>query len=534
MKTKMSAHGGFAIVYGLAVLLIATISGTAILFLTQKDRSAGADYAGMRASSRAALAALKAFEGQCAIAPDTSLAILKRYISDHTYKWLLGPTAAVANTEQKIEFCGTSNGPKYSARIIGYDSVTSLITVEGIGYDGSGGKKKVTASYRLDGLKYAATPPKPAFAAFLGGALQNVNDTVNITGDVYLSLLGDATSQHFNYGGRITGNLKTRKTTDTMLDISDPLTVTGKAWMRCKLQPKDTFKILGKAAFEKGFQNFDKAIDVYGTSYFNQSSNLPSANCIIGHSNTVFYYDYAITSDRFTSGFSSKKSVSSLMSLADSMGMSPNDERPDTVILPSALTDLALHVSGGSVSANTVENLWTNQRTAGKLYKDKWLVLQLDNDITGGGGGPFTKKVIIMTGNHSINAGVNWYDCADTSNTFIYITGTGLMNDFGVPDNKKFRGYIYVNSSSNVIYKFGKNTTFYGAICHAKGSSFNLNTGPKGTLNIIYGPGSLGASAVAELSNLGLIQQAGTTVFTTPGLNLADLKIRPSLLGIQM
>ncbi len=527
MKNMINNHGGFAIVYGLVVLLLVTVSGTAILFLTQKDRVAVADYASIRSSSQAALAALKAFEGQCQKAPDTALAILKKYSSDHEYKWLLGSSSAVANIEQKILFGSGANAPKYSARILGFDEDNSFIIIEGIGYDGNGGKKKVVASYQLDGIVMSVPAPIKVYGLYLGGTLGNCNSTVNITGDVYLSMDGSTNPQHFNQGGTITGNLKTGNKSN-VLDISSNLTVTGKAFIRCPLMCNNAFRVNDKAGFEKEINPLNQQMQLFGDAFFN--STYPSSwNSNVNMNGHAVKYNPALPVAKFTN--TSSATSASGIDIATELGMAPGDEYADSVIMPTWPGGVVKNVSG-SISASDVETWWTQKQTAGKLYQNEWLVLELNGDVSMNGGGPFAKKVIWITGSHVMNVNGNWYDCADGSITMIYVNGSGYINGLGVPANKKFRGYVFENSTSSngISYQFGSNTTFYGAIHHGKGN-FNLNSGP---LNLVFNAGSLGQTAIQELVDLGLIIPSGSTTVLPPGLNLVDLRIRPTMLGMQM
>jgi hypothetical protein len=532
MKYKISNQGGFAAVYGLIVLLLATLSGTAILFMTQKDRASVTDYAGVRSSSLAAIAALKAFEGQCAIAPDTTFAILKKYIINHNYKWLLGPSSASAATEQKIQFWNSSSAPKYSARIIGYDSGNSFIVIEGIGYDGMGGKKKAVASYQLDGLVMVKAQPVQSFGLFLGGALGNCNVATNLTGDVYLSLGGGLAEQHFNQGGTITGNLKTGDGTN-VFDVNTNLTVTGNAYIRAPLKCSAVLRVNNKSGFEKQITVLDQQMQLFGDAFFN--STYPSSwNKDINLNNHAVTYNStspSIPTSKFVNASPAPVAKSSI-NIPNELGMTAgNESAADTVIMPVFAAGVTLTVSGAITSSN-VETWWSNQKTAGKLYVNKWLVLKLNGAVSMNGGGPFTKKVIWITDNNAITVNGNWYDCADTSNTLIYVNGSGSMTGMGVPANKKFRGYIYNLSGTGNTYQFGASTTFYGSIHHAKGN-FDLNNGG-GPLNLVFNSGSLGYTALQELIDLGIVVVPGASTAFPPGLNLVDLKIRPTMIGMQL
>jgi hypothetical protein len=531
-------RGGYAVVYGLFVLMLATVAGTAILFMTQKDHIASADYAGSRTSSIAAMAALKAFEGQCSANPTLTYAILQKYINNHNCKWLFGANTTVDNTQElKIDLTANTNGPEYSARIVGFDSVNSYIVIEGIGYDGSGGKKKVLASYELGGLNLTTVYSIPGYGMYLGGSLTNSNAQINILGNVYLSMNGCGNCQHFNVGGTITGDLKTASTSNyLMIPSTGALTVTGKAFIRCPMEVQAVFRVNDKAGFEMGYNNFTSTIQLYGNSYFNQTANFGSANCVVGHTTNLVRYNSAISLDRFSTGFSARTSVTTTMSLADSLGMTSGDESPYTVTMPSWGSGVVKDVAAGTYQVSDVTSWWTSQQTAGKLYQDEWLILRLTGAITMNGNGTFYNRVIWLTNGYNINSYgtpgyATWYDCDDASNTMIYVTGTSVLDLWGVPNNKRFRGYIYFDSPNTSNLKLGgDNTVINGAICYKQGA-FNLNAGK---LNIVYNNGSLGQSALQEYIDLGIIAPPGMAGTTPKRLDLVDFKIRPNLLGVQL
>jgi hypothetical protein len=152
-------RNGFAMVYGLIILLMITVCGTGIFFMMRKQQEASTNYRSSQAAVRAATASLEAFKGQLELAPDSCVAILKKFLSNSNYKWLLG-SSSVANVEQFQQY----NGQRFSVSIKSYDSVHAVIVVEGHGYDALGGRKIITASYHLDGLSnkiYQNLPPVP-------------------------------------------------------------------------------------------------------------------------------------------------------------------------------------------------------------------------------------------------------------------------------------------------------------------------------------------------------------------------------------
>jgi hypothetical protein len=327
----------------------------------------------------------------------------------------------------------------------------------------------------------------------------------------------------------ITGDIKTGDGTN-VLDVNKTLTISKKAFFRCPMSVGTVLTVNGKSGFEKQISPLDNQMQLKDNAFFN--SPYPSSwNSSVNMNNHDVKYKSVPDTKFINKGPGSASS--STIDIAAELGMAPGNEHSDTVVMPSMDASI-IQTSSSDISASSVETLWTHQKTAGKLYNNKWLILKLGNTVGVSGTGTFTKRVVIIAGDFAINANGGFYDCADTSNTLIYLNGSGYFNGMGVPDNKRFRGYIYVNSSyaSNISYQFGKKTKFYGAICHSKGK-FDLNGG--GPLNLFYDAGSLGESAIKELIADGFIVTAGTSPSPySPGLNLVDYKIRPTLLGMQL
>jgi hypothetical protein len=497
-----SKRSGFAIVYGLLILLFITVTGTAILVMTRSDRESAARYQNSQVAFQAAQIALKAVEGQLANAPDTVVALLRKFLVTSDHKWLLG---AKVSDAKKINLINLGTDSKYSAKIIGFDSVNSLLTIEAMGYDNLGSKKRVTAMYKLSGLSVPSLKAVRPYGLFLGGALSNCSAPINIIGDVYLNMGGSVALQYFNKGGTINGNFKTGTSNAFGLNSGGALTVIGNAFIRCAMQPQDILTVNGKAGFEnKTISNMNPGSGKFvlkGNSFFNETSTFGYAGCVVGAASKYVRYNSGIGADRFT-GFLTKNPVASQMSLADSLGMVPGDEACDTVKLPTTWD--VMYVSG-TITATNVESWWGSQQSAGKLYQGEWLVLRLNGSVTMNGGS-FTKKVIWITDNNCISVNGTWYDCSDESNTFIHVNGTGCMYGMGVPNNKSFRGYIFVTTTNanGVSYQFGTGTVFKGAIEQTAGI-FNLNSG---TLNLDFSPGSSGQEAVQEIVDLGLVVAA--------------------------
>jgi hypothetical protein len=533
MKLHLCNRNGFALVYSLVILVLASIGGTALLFMTQRGNIEASDYTSMRSSSLAAVAALKACEGQFLNDPNTALSLLKGYLYN-SKEWLLG--SAPSSTPQKIPFWNGADSPEYAARIIGYDSVNQYVIIEGIGYGSYGGRKKAIGAYQLSGLGLSDNPIGTKYALFLGGQLENCNEPISIQGDVYLSAQGNNpwtnTTQHFNRGGKINGDFKTAST-NQILDFTNTIWITGNAFWQCGLMPQAELRIDGLAGFTftGGYQNWNQTIQLKNNAWVIAPYNLPGSR-INGLSDKTVRYCNPVTSGCFT-GFGNIWPASlTASSIATSLGSTADDESTFGLSLPTWKSGVVENISG-DVWGSTLENLWTAHEAAGTLFQEEWLVLQM-NGTTRPKGGSFTKKAIIMTGNNYLNANGVFFNCSDEANLFIIANGSGALQGLGPGDDGNFRGMIYVNSSNlgNMTYQFGSNSRFYGVIHHASQTKFDINDGNADSARIWFGH-PLGQSAMQEIANSGILTIPGQTG-TTRTMVLKDMKIRPTLQFMQL
>jgi len=535
---------GFALVYGLVVLLLACVGGTALLFLARKDHMNASDYSQMRNASLAAMAALKSFEGQMRDDPNGTLNILKEYVDDQNDRYLFGPQ--LSHNEVKVNLWGDDliNGiksPQYSAKIVSFDQTNYFISLEAKGYGSNGGIRKIIATYELAGLGLTDCTLGSSFGLFLNGMLENCNARIYIKGDVYLSMNGGSSNQHFNLGGKIEGNLKTASNTNVMdFSGSGALAVTGKALFLCKVQPQAVLKVSKDAVFSKDFVNFTSTVMVDGNVYVATGSNFGNANCIDGDNGggKTAYYRYAtgVSSDRFKD-FTYKANLTTYTEtyLASQLGMTATAEVPFGLNLPASWgTNVAKSVSG-SVSGSNLDTWWGEKQAAGLLYQNEWLILNQTGGISMTGG-TFTKKVIWVTNGNTITVNKNWPGCALTSNTLLIVNGTGFLSNMGVPNGSNFRGLIYhskENTTTNTQYAFGGSSTVYGAIQHAGNAKFNLNGSPGDSLKIFF-TDPIGQTAIQEIVNTGVILGPGIAAPEVRVLDLADTKIRSTLASLQM
>ena len=527
MLKIMKNERGFAVVYGLVVLLLASITGTGLMFMAMRGRIGSTDHAIIRSASQAAVSGLKACEGQFLNDPVTALAILNKYKDDNDFKWMLG-TETNSNTEQRIQLGSGSGSPECSARILGFDETNYFIKIESIGYGGIGGKKRAVASYHLGGLGQSNMHITNN-ALFLGGDFQNINKPVSVKGDVYLRMQGTSSSiQHFNQGGTIDGNFKTGQSAAT-LDISEPLTITGTAFFQSRLMPNKKITVLGKAGFTGEYTNWNTNIDLFDDAYFISPSNPGYTDRVVGQSGKTVTYSDPISGSLFTGfGTETQDDTQDSNSIAANLGTTADTLVPLDYQLPDWETGVVQDISG-DIDGSTLENYWNDHETAGTLYQDKWLVLNMTGSVNGLGGN-FTKKSIWITNNNSFAGD---FFC-NTSTTLFIVNGSGRVDNMKVKDNCNFQGLIYVNSSytSTMNFEFGDNSILYGAIHYVNGT-FNLNSGNCDSVRIYFSD-PVAQSALQEINETGIIKAQGQANPPNSSIVLFDKKIRPTLLGMQL
>ena len=528
MLNILKNERGFAMVYGLVVLLLASITGTGLMFMSMRGRIGSTDYAQIRAASQAAVSGLKACEAQFLNDPVTALAILQQYKNDDTYQWLFGDENN-SNTEHKIQI---GNGSEYSARILGFDATNYFVKIESIGYRGNGGKKRAVASYQLGGLGLSDLPVTLAHGLFLGGRMQNANGALAIKGDVYFRMFNNS-NQQFNKGIRIDGNFQTAQSTATLY-FNEGATITGTAFFQCRVCPQGSgpIRVYDKAGFTGGFENFNTTMKLHDDAYFISPFQLNWNNMVDGQNNgkTVRYRN-PVDNDLFT-GFGSETYDNDLDAdeIAEKLGTTANPLPSLGLNLPTSWEAGVVQNISSNVSGSNLEDYWEAHRAAGTLYQDKWLVLNMTNSLAvNGGDNSFTKKSIWITNNNYLNG-----EFFLNASTTLIIINDGWFQ-MKLPANCNFRGLIYAittGDEKNQNYNFGDNAILYGSIYHANQAMFNIMG--EGDSIRIYFKDPVAQSAIKEIMNTGIILPPGAATLPDRNIELIDKKIRPTLLGMQL
>lgn len=519
MEKGTSKNGGFAVVYGLAVLLLASIGGMSIMYVSQKDKITASDYSKMRTAANAARAALDAFEGQCNSRPQEVLDILRQYKKKPAYKWLLN-TADKANSETKFKCWNGVDAPLLSACIMKFDSAQLLIQVKGIGYGGLGGKKNAIGIYKLKGIGLTNSWAQKD-AIYLAGEGRNFDRKIIVNGNVYFGA-----DVHFNgsaEGSIINGDFKTGNSSEQS-EFDVPFTIKGKAYFQTPIKVNGTygFTVYGESGFEKSI-NTGPNLYFYNNVYVNGAvagnGQLDMNFNKITYSGLYIPIVYKFKNPGSSINNRDKIDIASILQMKTG-----NDPHLIANVNGIPLTKIIKisNLRWSNFTASTLQTKYENAYAKGQLWND-FLVINVDAIVSmADGGGTFNGKVIWIVEN-KMNCNGNWYDCDPTSNTLVYVKSGGSV--IGLGSGKKFRGYVHVEGSGNVTYLWKSGNSFKGAIHHVSDNSgFQLNSSNGVDWNI-----SFDESVLNEFMESGLITPPGGN---TGGFVINDVKLRPELVSI--
>jgi hypothetical protein len=513
MKKATLKNDGFAIVYGLAVFFIASVSGLSILYISQKDRASAGDYSKVRSSAMSARAALTAFENQCETQPQVILDILKKYNINNSNKWLLGD-ALNAGSETRFKCWNGPDAPSLSACIMKYDSVNLLLQVQGIGYGAGGGKKKAIGIYRLKGALEDIVWDQEN-AIHLVCPAYNIDQRIIVNGNIYCG-----NGFHFNGGAAgniINGDVKTGNS-NIESSFDGNTTINGKAFFQTSVNIKGSASLTvnGKSGFQKSIYN-DGGVHLFGNTYINSTVG---GNVKINLHNNIVTHSGSVNNNSIMNASQIINNYGTI-DIADELNMKDGNELCFTVKIDQIDNKYIQNwPSGGVITAEILNQKYQQAAAYGDLWND-FMVIRIKNYANmQSSAGTFTGKVIwIVESGMTCNG--NWYDCSASSNTMVYVKSGGEVNGLG--SGKNFRGYVYVEGSGKVDYKFGNGNTFRGAIHHvSENSKFQLNSGAE--LNIFYDK-----EVLKEFVRFDVIAPPGVT---SRVLILNDIKLRAELLSL--
>ncbi len=519
MKQKpVQSNSGFAAVYGIVILLVASIAGVALITISQKDNISSIDQVKMRTASVASEAALRAVEQQCESQPQVITDIVNNYIKlgNNTAGkgWLLS-TAANWDRENKISLDSTiPNPPQYSARILSFNPDNMMMQVEGFGYGGTSGRKKAIGFYQLNGVD--AVMPYSKYAIDIRCEAQYFDRPIIVTGNVCFS-----DKLQFNGGasGSIIDGTFQAVSTTAQVSFSGSVTFKNKALFMGPVTSNVPITLMDNAGFNSSVYVDDIADarnDVYfnntinGNSYFNMNGR--TAHRGSAHINPARISGGSLVQD------GASIDVASVLSLSSSL---PPALQFDISSIPASKILNASVVFGSQVDASKINTVYSSN--TGSLWNN-YLVIKVDNSLQMNrilGSNLVNHKTLwIIEGAMTVPSG--WYDCGTGTMTVIYLRSHGSVNDLGSVGY--FRGYIHAADTSSIIYNWRTGNNFVGAMHHSSiKSSFQLNTGS--TLNL-----TLDESVLDELVTLGLLKIQSAPPITKQVV-VTDLKIRPRIFG---
>lgn len=516
-------QNGFAVVYGLAILFAATIAGTSLTYITNKDKVASTEMVKVRAAAIAARASLQAVEGQFAKQPAVAYNIIKKYTTNPSYKWLLGNDPNSANNPVSVQLKPDNpNSPSFSARIMRFDPTSALLQVEGIGKGGgfSGGKKSVVAIYSIGGVEQK-TSHKKRHALYIAGEGKNFDTRITINGDVYFG--GDVM---FNGGANnslINGNLKVGVTSNPTAQFrSDAnLTVKGNAYIQTNFFSQAGLTVEGKMGFEKDVEIRNNQMQLHGDAYFN--GRIPNDCWNINMNNHKATYTNRIENSSKIINASARENIGGgRIDIASRLGMEAGDEtafRVDISSIDESYIQPVGSIIPDKITSSSLQ--WAYDHTpADKKWNDFMVVRVNSEKAIQDDGGTFNGKVIWIV-ESKIICNQSLFKSSANSNSLFYVKSGGEITELGGVND--FRGYVHVEGTGTVTQAW-KGGTFNGAIHYAsENANFQFNSGCHLTMNY-------DTDAIQEFIDMGIVDPRQDLV--EKELVLQDTRIRPILQGV--
>ncbi|HEX2957384.1 MAG TPA: hypothetical protein VHO70_11160 [Chitinispirillaceae bacterium] len=508
---------GFATMYGIIILFVASIAGVSLITISQKDNISSIDQVKMRTASVSAEAALRAVEQQCENQPQTIIDIVNKFVklgSSTTNKgWLLS-NATDWDRENRISLDSTvANAPQYSARVLSFNTDNLIMQVEGYGYGGTSGRKKAIGLYQLSGVE-AALPYKK-YAIDIRCEAQYFDRPINVLGNVCFS---DALQFNGGASGSIIDGTFEAVSPTAQVTFAGSVTFKNKALFMGPVTGNVPFTLMSNAGFNSSV-HVDGIADARNDVYFNNTINGNRYFNMNGH--TAHHGATYINPARISNGSlvqdGSSIDVASVLSLSSAL---PPSLQFDISSIPAAKILRSSVVFGSQVDATKINNLYTSSSS---LWND-YLVIKVDNSLqmNRNWGSNLVNHKTLWIIESAMTTPSGWYDCGTGTMTVIYLRSHGSVNDLGT--SGYFRGYIHASDNTNVIYNWRTGNNFIGAIHHSShDAGFQMNTGS--TWNI-----TLDESVLEELITLGLLRIPGANT-SIKQLVLSDLKIRPRVIG---
>jgi hypothetical protein len=525
MKTRclsINNQSGVAVLIVLFMLFIATIAGLSILFLASKDKVASSDSSKIRNVAIAANASLAACENQLSLQPLVVTDIINKYVKDHSYKYLLVPSASSANS-QKVVPLGNS-GLQYAVEISAYDKVNNILQIRGTGFGASNEQKTVTAIYKLSGLELAAaaSPSTSRYALYLAGDGRNFDKKVNITGNAFFG-----TDFHFNGGANgsaIHGFLKTGYdiNKESSIDASgftvDSAVYIGTKW---KINGSASATFNSKTGIE-GSMWLDNQLTCKGDGWFNGANG---GNCLfnINMSFKKITHSGQISILRVLNR-TEKNMNATITDIASNVGLSTTDDRvwkmDTTGLMSKAL------VPSGNLTATILQKMYdtcTQKYNGYMVLFDNSGWFNLSSDTT-----TFNGKVIWITRN-GMNCNGYFPTMTASSRMFVFACGSATINGFGGLSGALINSVVLLQDNAGITMMWSGTNTINGAIhLTSVDNKWQCNSGGP-QLNIVYNQ-----SVIDDFDALGILKRPLPPGNSAPEgtVVLKDFKIRTELVAV--
>lgn len=518
-------QAGYATAAVLVLLVVSAIAG-AYLLKTSKHRAAAvSNYYQARSAAFAAQAGLAAglagFEAQSS----QSIQRLNNYLADTNKAWLLGGLSQAGSATWTSIGSGDQS---YAARILGFDPATGLVKLTSEGRGPGGSVSQTYGVFQLQGVKPDNTT-LPSFAWYMAGEARNVDETMDVEGNVYFG--GDV---HFNGGADgsvFRGTVKVARGSGNMSSFDARVNFNENAYFETPIKTQGGGLYFYKNVGFEGnvFAETDMRMGASAqNAYFNSNINQGNAGIDMGGKRLT---------DNGNLNMARVKNAgvvvhqAGTIAIASQLGMVSGNESEISVNIGSipaskrfTLASLGF-AAWGTTNGADLSNAYTAAKAAGKLYRD-FLCINVSSGLNFNvGAGVTLKGKFLFEVSSGMTVNGNFPTCDPATVCLIHVVSGGSMSGFG--GSGLFRGYVQVAGTGSVIYQWGNGAEFRGALHHVTATaSFQLNTCPT-PLKLIFDAG-----VFDEIAPLNIIAPPGSTQPPTlQQVKLVDTRIRPKYLS---
>lgn len=513
-------QGGYATATVILVMLVSIVGGALLLKRVRSQAAASGGYYQAHAAALAAEAGLQAALSQLETDSAFSIGLLNAHLADTNQRWLLGPAG---HADSRHEIAMDNGLQSYSARIVAFDPKTGMVKLESEGKGPAGSESRVYGVYRLGGIAQE-TPVLAKYVWFMAGETRNVDQPMNVWGDVYIGggvhFNGGADGSVFHGDVKIARGSGLQSTFDAQVDFCDNTYI------------QTPFKSQG-GGIKFGYDGtgIEDEIFIDTDPLIRGNPNLFNGNVNGGHANLILQGHNVVHSGSLdlsrVSGAGNITDNGGPVDIAAALGMLPgpeNEIRVNMASVPAAkrFTVAALGIGAwGNVTGPDLSAAYAAAKASGKLYKD-FLMIEVNSPLNfvPAGGPNILRGKFAFEVSSQVNVNINLPESDPTSVCLWHVCTPGKI--FGFGGSGLFRGYVNVSGTGSVVYQWGGGTEFQGAIHHVDATTgFQLN-GSSGPLRLVFSSG-----VFDELAPLGiLVPPGGIPVMVAEQVKLVDRNIR--------